>query len=168
MKPDLFWIPGPWSGRLALVMRPRGGDWLEDELSGWRNAGVDTLVSLLDDAETAEFGLQREGEFAEAAGIGFISFPICDRSVPDSAAAARLLLSKLTSNLESGRNIAIHCRQGIGRSALIAAAVLVTSGMPPDEAIRVVSTARGRTTPETQAQIEWIRQMAADSPVAAL
>src|SRR5215472_3508891 len=57
MKPDLFWIPGPWRGRLAVATRPRGGDWLEDELRSWREAGVDLSVSLLEPDEAAQLDL---------------------------------------------------------------------------------------------------------------
>jgi hypothetical protein len=35
MTTELFWIPGPWKGKLAIVPRPRGGDWLDDEVGGW-------------------------------------------------------------------------------------------------------------------------------------
>src|SRR5260370_126959 len=48
MNPDLFWIPGPWRGRLAVATRPRGGDWLEDEASGWRRAGLDLVFRCLE------------------------------------------------------------------------------------------------------------------------
>ena len=51
MTPDLFWIVGPWRGRLAIAARPRGGDWLEDEITGWRLAGIDIVVSLLESHE---------------------------------------------------------------------------------------------------------------------
>ena len=57
MKPDLFWIPGPWRGRLAVATRPRGGDWLEDEAIGWRRAGIDVIVSLLEEDEAAQLDL---------------------------------------------------------------------------------------------------------------
>ena len=36
MHTELYWIPGPWLGRLAIMPRPRGGDWLEDEIRSWR------------------------------------------------------------------------------------------------------------------------------------
>ncbi len=48
MTPDLFSIPGHWAGRLAIVTRPRGGDWLEDETAGWQQVGLDVIVSLLE------------------------------------------------------------------------------------------------------------------------
>src|ERR1700693_5787458 len=37
MTPELIWIPGPWAGRLAMSNRARGGDWLDDEVRGWRS-----------------------------------------------------------------------------------------------------------------------------------
>ena len=44
MSTNLYWADGPWSGKLALAARPRGGDWLGDEISAWRKAGVDTIL----------------------------------------------------------------------------------------------------------------------------
>ena len=60
MTPDLFWIPGPWRGRLAIASRPRGGDWLEDETNGLRQAGIDVVVSLLESDEVAQLDLLDE------------------------------------------------------------------------------------------------------------
>ena len=41
MRTDLFPVAGPWPGSLAVMPRPRGGDWLEDEVRAWRTAGVE-------------------------------------------------------------------------------------------------------------------------------
>jgi protein-tyrosine phosphatase len=159
MNPDLFWIRGHWPGQLAVVKRPRGGDWLEDEIDGWRQAGLDVVVSLLDSDETAQFELDREREIAESKGIQLISFPIPDRGVPASTRDAVSLLTRLQAALDAGKNVAVHCRQGIGRSGLIAAGLLVRSGIDVSEAIDTVSAARGRDIPETPAQLQWIRQL---------
>jgi len=35
-----FWIPTETSGRLAILARPRGGDWLPDEVAVWKRAGI--------------------------------------------------------------------------------------------------------------------------------
>jgi hypothetical protein len=35
MRPLIYWINTPWPGRLAIVPRPRGGDWLEEEVGAW-------------------------------------------------------------------------------------------------------------------------------------
>lgn len=165
MKPDLYWIPGPWRGRLAVVTRPRGGDWLEDEASSWRSASIDVLVSLLENDEAAQLDLLDESSAAEAKGIRCISFPIPDRGVPHSTAAAIALMADVANALEQGRNVAIHCRQSIGRSGLIAAGVLTTSGIAPDQAIEIVSTARGLTVPETADQRLWLQRLPAKQAV---
>jgi hypothetical protein len=43
---DLYWVGGPWSGKLALAARPRAGEWLHDELANWRREGVDMVFSF--------------------------------------------------------------------------------------------------------------------------
>ena len=47
MLTGLFWVEGPWLGRMAISPRPRGGEWLDDEMKGWRRTGFDAIVSLL-------------------------------------------------------------------------------------------------------------------------
>jgi protein-tyrosine phosphatase len=162
MNPDLFWIPGPWRGRLAVAARPRGGDWLEDEAAGWRRAGLDVVVSLLENEEAAQLQLVHEEDAAESNGIDFISFPIPDRGVPASTPAVVSLLKKIVEALEEGRNVAVHCRQGIGRSGLIAAGVLMSSGIAAEKAIEAVSTGRGLTVPETPEQLQWIHHLSSE------
>jgi protein-tyrosine phosphatase len=159
MTPDLFWIPGPWRGRLAVATRPRGGDWLEDEAAGWGRAGLDVVVSLLEHEEAAQLELLLEGDVAKSHGIAFVSFPIPDRSVPASMPAVLSLLKKIVDALDEGKSVAVHCRQGIGRSGLIAVGALICSGIGAEKAIEAVSAARGLTVPETPAQLRWIHHL---------
>ena len=49
---------------------------------------------------------------------------------------------------------------GIGRSGLLAASLLVSSGIEPEEAIRRVSVARGVSVPETVEQKKWVKDFA--------
>ena len=162
MRTELYWIEGPWQGKLAILPRPRGGDWLEDEVQGWRAAGVDVVVSLLTSDEVAELDLEQEGRLCEAHDIDFRSFPIVDRSVPASRKATLDFVKKLAKLLMEGKTIAIHCRQGIGRSALIAACLLVLSGILPDAAFLRVSEGRGCSVPETSEQQQWLMDFTQD------
>jgi protein-tyrosine phosphatase len=162
MKADLFWIEGPWSGRLAILPRPRGGDWLEDEIPAWRSAGVDLVVSTLRPDEVSELDLADEAEWCRKNAIEFISFPIADRSVPSSPAAVLELLRRLESAMTAGKTVAIHCRQGIGRSALLAASLLVLAGVSPEQAFQRVQAARGCPVPDTLEQREWVARFARD------
>ena len=158
---QLYWIPGSWVGRLAISARPRGGDWLEDEMSAWRHAGVDTVVSLLAIDEEKDLELEREGHAVRASGMAFISFPIADRDVPVSSAALARLAAQLDTELAHGRNVAVHCRQGIGRAGLVAVSVLMTHGLDTEQALHDVSEARGVAVPETAGQRAWIAEFSA-------
>jgi protein-tyrosine phosphatase len=161
MKADLFWIPGPWRGQLAIATRPRGGDWLDDEMNAWRQVDLDVIVSLLEPNEAGQLDLLGERQAAEDHALRFISFPIPDRGVPASLQEAVFLIERITAQLDVGKNVAVHCRQGIGRSGLIAAGVLISAGMGPDDAIQIVSSARGVAVPETAEQRKWTERLPA-------
>jgi len=157
---SLHWIKGPWPGRLAISSRPRGGEWLDDEIRGWRQSKLDMIVSLLAADEVTELELTQEAELCRVHGLRFLSFPIVDRGVPLSRTATFDFAQKLHDALVSGKNVLIHCRQGIGRAALIAACVLVLSGVDPENAFREISSARGVSVPETPEQRKWVDEFA--------
>jgi protein-tyrosine phosphatase len=167
MHTELYWIDAPFPGRLAVAPRPRGGDWLDDEMRAWHDAGIKTVVSLLTPGEVAEFDLSDEAAASAARGMRFVNLPVPDRDTPASRAEFRELVSGIADDLAAGRGVAVHCRQGIGRAGLTAAGVLVAAGLDPEEAVRRVSSARGRAVPETPAQRRWLDGFAAEYPVAA-
>jgi len=159
---ELVGIEAPWKGKLAIVPRPRGGDWLDDEVSGWRECGIDVVVSFLTPPEAAEFALENEGEVCKAHGIRFVSFPIPDQEVPVSKQVAAVLLHDLEQALVEGKKVALHCRQSVGRSATIAAALLVTAGQEPRIAFEKIGEARGCKVPETAEQERWVSDYASE------
>lgn len=154
--PTLYWIESPFPGKLAISARPRGGDWLEDEVVAWQRAGIQFVVSLLTSEEVQDLDLSAEPRLSKTHSISFLSLPIPDRSVPPSRTEVTDLVRKLRNELEVGHNVMIHCRQGIGRSSLIAAAVLISGGVDPAAALHHISEARGVPVPETPAQHDWI------------
>jgi protein-tyrosine phosphatase len=151
-----YWVEGPCLGKLALSARPRGGEWLEDEIASWAGDGVNSVFSLLTVEEERELDLANEAAEAEAHGMTFLSFPIPDRQVPDSESDLAKALEKLDRELANGKSVVLHCRQGIGRTGLVAACLLLTKGMDPDAAIRRLTAARGIPVPETPEQRRWI------------
>jgi hypothetical protein len=93
MLTQIYWIPlDQDAGAVGVMPRPRGGDWLEDEIAALAGAGVTTLVSLLEPAEEDDLKLERERSTAEALGLDYLSLPMPDRGTPlDSRATLRVV-----------------------------------------------------------------------------
>ena len=157
MKAEVYWVINEpvW---LSVLPRPRGGDYIADEIASLRDQGIDVLVSLLTADESDELGLGGEEQACGEHSVRFISFPIEDRSVPRDADAVAKLVQVLRDSLDQGKRVGIHCRAGIGRSAMVAAAVLAGLGFPPDAAFERISDARGCEVPDTSVQRNWVEQ----------
>jgi hypothetical protein len=147
LRVDLFWI----DDTLAIATRPRGGDWLVDEIDGLKAAGVGTLVSCLTGLEESELGLNSEALVARVAGLSFVAIPIEDRSAP-MRGSLEPVAEQINADRRAGRRVAVHCRQGLGRAPLVAAAALVREGVSPADAWARIEEARGQSVPETVEQ----------------
>jgi protein-tyrosine phosphatase len=164
MRPSIYWLPLHNKWRLAIMPRPRAGNWLADEVAGWRAEGIDVVVSLLEPDEVAELALRDVPVLCRGAGIEHVSFPIADRGVPASMKETGRLVGQLSDALGASKSAAIHCRAGIGRSALIAACVLARNGYDVDAAFDTIAKARGMEVPDTRAQRDWVSAfLAADA-----
>jgi len=152
----LHWIEIRAPGRIAIMARPRADDWLEIEIGDWKRAGIDMVVSLLEEGEISELGLHREADLCRSSGIEFMSFPIPDRGLPESRAAALQAARALAGGLRGGRSVAIHCRAGIGRSSVVAACALISFGMKAESALALIAAARGLAVPDTDEQRNWV------------
>ena len=165
MRAEVYWVKNEEPGRVGIVPRPRGNDWLEDEVSAWRLSGIDVVVSLLTSAEVEEFGLQAEEAECNKCGIRFLSFPVQDRGIPLSRDAAVALADDLAGEIARGRSVVVHCRQSIGRSALMASMVLARMGQKPGRALLAVQDARGRPVPDTEEQRAWVLAAGKDGAI---
>ena len=74
MTPDVYWIRDIAPLKLAIMARPRGGEWLEEEVSGWKRLGIGTVASLLHEYEENELSISDEASLCAAHGIEFRSF----------------------------------------------------------------------------------------------
>ena len=159
MQPQLFAIERAGPGQLATMARPRGGEWLGEDMAGLAGAGVTVLVSLLTDTEMTSLGLTAEDAAARRAGLEFLRLPTPDFHVPDRAvtlALARDLLARLAG----GASVVVHCYGGVGRSSTLAAVVLVLEGVAPPAAWDRITVARGRPVPETVDQRAFVNGLA--------
>lgn len=153
---DIFWINEDRPPHLAIVMRPRGDDWLQDELQRMKQGGIQTVVSLLEPFEADMLGLSEEKSAADAVGLNFLNYPIPDRQVPEDVTRFRGFAQMLADRLSQGERIGVHCRGCIGRATITAACALIHLGLKASEALAAVEKARGLTVPDTPEQEEWI------------
>lgn len=154
MIAEIFWI----TDSLATMPRPRGNDWLEDEIKSYKNFGVDVIVSLLENDEIIELELEEERNFCQQNEIEFLSFPIRDYQIPEDFKETLNFTQKLNQLIIENKRIAIHCRQGIGRSSLIASCVLILQGIEFEKVFNLITEKRGRKVPDTQEQVDWVKK----------
>jgi len=152
---NLYWIKAG-KFQLAIIPRPRGGDWLPDDIEFMQRAGIQVLASALTPGEMEELVLTEEQSYCAKRGIKFYGFPIEDRSVPETPLDFNAFIETLNAELQAGLAIAIHCRAGIGRSSLIAACLLIRQGVHADDAVAAIEAGRGCSVPDTPEQRTWI------------
>jgi hypothetical protein len=75
-RSTIYWIAAPVTGRHGIMARPRSGDWLDDEIAGWETAGINIIVSLLEDDEVDKLGLGDEEAHCRRRRIEFVAFPV--------------------------------------------------------------------------------------------
>ena len=156
MKATIYPITAAAPYRISIVARPRGNEWLCDEVSAFSREGIDTLVSMLTDEEAVDLGLEQEAAECIASGIQFVNMAIPDRSVPSDSGAFLRRVERLAKLVRGGRHVAVHCRASIGRSSLLAACLLIRLGWNASAAFEAIEIARGCRVPDTLEQRRWV------------
>ena len=158
--PGFFHVHSVGPASLSIVLRPRGGDWLADDVRTLSRTGVRVLVSMLTPDEDEELELVTEGACCKAVHIEFLSVPVPDLGIPKVLEPFESAVTKVLQALQRRRSVAVHCRQSIGRSGMFTCATLVALGFPIDKAIATASRARGLPVPETPQQRLWLERNA--------
>jgi protein-tyrosine phosphatase len=159
MSTPPFWIRDAPLGPLATSPQPVPHEGLREDLADWKSQGADIVVSLLSDDEVYLDGLTDEADVCRALGLEFHRFPITDHGLPDSEDAFVDLIERLHARRQDNLAIVVHCFAGIGRSTLVAAALLIRSGLTLAEALALISEARGVRVPDTSAQHRWLESL---------
>ncbi|MES0882197.1 protein-tyrosine phosphatase family protein [Roseibium sp. SCP14] len=154
MTPSLYIVPTRTDGNLFIMPKP-SGEWLRNDLQKLKQLDVDHIVSMLEPDEAASLGLTEEARLCREFDIRFTSVPVRDRGLP-GVETASIIVQTIHQNLNAAKNVAVHCRAGIGRSGLIVCCALIADGETPGAAIEKVSQARGVAVPDTIEQKEFI------------
>ena len=155
MPGKIFSVALAGGSKIGVMPRPRGGEWLADEIRSISEEGFSVVVSLLTDAEQQELDLTDEGTSCEKIGLTFVRLPIEDMRVPLLDDRTMAVLSALRQLHSIGNSIVVHCRAGIGRSPMIAACIMLSAQCGIHSAFIQLSDARGIRVPETPEQREW-------------
>ncbi len=125
-------------------------------LEAFREAGVTSVVSLLEDTEACNAGLSAEPTIAETLGMTFITYPIKDYALPVSEPSYLTFVRELWQLIHHGEQVLVHCYGGIGRSGMVVAGILIYDGLTPDEAFDYASDKRKHSVPDTAEQKQWV------------
>ena len=156
MRPSIYQVKQLGAGQLSVMAKPVSGEYIEDEFSAIAKEGINLVVSLLEKHEEYSVGLSCEEELCNKNAIEFLSFPIPDRGLPESIRSFSALTKGLYSQINSGTNVVVHCRAGIGRTGIVSAGILLHSGMSSDAAFQLISERRGVEVPDTEEQKAWV------------
>ena len=144
-----WWTGGPsmkftiLSDKLWIAGQPRGS----------------AIRSLADNGVTAVINMRSEYDYAKKANLHklkYLRLPTDDNGAP----AIRDLetgVEFITEELERGGRVYIHCWEGIGRSATMAAAYYVSLGETPEEAWQHIREVRPFIRP-TKTQITRLQE----------
>ena len=114
-----------------------------------REHGIGAVVDLRDEDRDDEPALR-------AAGIDFLHLP-----TPDMESANADMLERgvrfVQAHIERGDKVLIHCRHGIGRSALLSLCVLVEQGWEPVDALAHAKDVRAVISPSRSQYDGWSR-----------
>jgi len=106
---------------------------IEATVREWAGAGVDAVVTLM---EEAEIGRLCPGflESLDRHGLESLHFPIPDFGAPAPAEADAFyaFVDDSRRRLARGQALLAHCNAGLGRTAVFLASLLAVSGFPGD------------------------------------
>lgn len=156
---DVLSVPG-LQGKLIFTPCPgTKATSLDEALETLKQAGATAVISLMPLSELDANGVVWIAKHCEQAGLVWFHLPVADEQVPledfDQAWEGRK--QQILDLLMSGKDLAIHCKGGSGRTGLIAARILIEAGVPRTEAIALVQALRPKAI-QHPAHINWINQ----------
>jgi predicted protein tyrosine phosphatase len=165
--PESYWVEpgrflaGEYPGRFDEEQTRR-------QIDALLEAGIDIFIDLTQPNEVLPY----KRTLSEEANLYNIEvtchrFAIGDFGLP-TPAQMKSILDTIDEHLQAGRNIYLHCWGGIGRTGTAVGCYLVRRGRSAQEALdqlaewwkTVPKSHIHPSSPETQAQVDFIRQWA--------
>jgi protein-tyrosine phosphatase/ADP-ribosylglycohydrolase len=165
--PGSYWVE---PGRLLVGEFPGSRSRADtmDRLKQVLAAGITQFIDLTDPSELPSY--EALLPFATPSGrrVQYMRESIPDHGVPGSTVTMERIVATLRNALDAGEVVYLHCRAGIGRSAMVAACYLVERGMKAEAALDQLQKCWQQSAksqhwvcvPETEDQYEYIREWA--------
>ncbi len=165
--PGSYWVE---PGRLLVGEFPGSRSRADtmDRLKQVLAAGITQFVDLTDATELPSY--EALLPFATPSGrrVQYMRESIPDHGVPVSAVTMERIVATLRNAIDAGEVVYLHCRAGIGRSAMVAACYFVERGMSAEAALEALQKCWKQSAksqhwvcvPETEDQYEYIREWA--------
>jgi hypothetical protein len=154
-----YWVV---PGRFLAGEYPSGADVSDtrQRLQRLREVGVDYFIDLTADDEQPPY------HHLLPAQTKYLRSAIPDTEVPDDIVQMQQIQSRIRAGLLFGRTIYVHCRAGIGRTALVVGCYLAEQGLDGKAALAQLNrlwreSARAKSwpkVPQTAEQAEYIRR----------
>lgn len=153
------------AGRPGYPAEPPAPEVVHAGARAWREAGVDLVVSLIEDHEVP----RRAPGLWEAlarAGLEVRRFPVVDFGAPADAAAFARLVEEARRRLAAGQGVLAHCNAGLGRTAVFLASLLKAAGLPGDPVaeVRRVYEPDAMREPVQEAFVRGFRPLSPSGP----
>ncbi len=135
------WIEKP---KLAALAKPSS----VEDLIWLRQHGIQLLISLTEDP------LRRD--WSNESGLLVFHEPLIDMEPPTQEQLDRCV-SAISKAMANNMAVAVHCGAGLGRTGVVLAAYLVTTGMTASNAIARIRKLRPHSieTDEQAESVEW-------------
>lgn len=146
-----FFVPG----KLYLSSMPGREEPLQEFLREIEDSDIDHILCLVSDEEIAE----KSPDYLEAIHGDTIparlwQHPIPDYGAPDQPYEILQALESMKQVLIRGESVVIHCAAGVGRTGMVAIALLTRFGLSQSVAKRTIEQVG--STPETKEQWDFI------------
>lgn len=163
---------GEGRGRVGVTFCPgkvqamsSTGPWTRDlgiDIAAIADWGAVAVVSLIEAHEMTTLGVDDLGAAVARQHMDWMHLPIVDVSTPGAAFEAGWanVGPALVHRLNSGFDILVHCKGGLGRAGMVACRLLIECGWAPDAALAAVRAVRPGAV-ETPAQERYVRALTA-------
>lgn len=97
------------------------------DVETYKTCGVNLIVCLLSDTELRSVGVQIKDyqKACDKCDIQLFKYPIIEMAPPTDIQAFHTdVIDVIINTLQSGKDVLVHCRGGVGRAGLLACCVL--------------------------------------------